>query len=252
MDHLNKEKLKMEIPNIKEKSSAFSNSSSFVKKNMWTLDGKFIESFVFKKVYFDFINKKINLEAYESISSDGKDIEVHKWVEDNLKKEVLKFATYNNHGNKIYEYEINGLDVVSSSSDFNHDDSDPSTLKLTLSYECLKRSISICDHHHHHNNKFIWTAGLAGDNVEFEIEISCKRLHKKHLSISFIKPSGIDVKLIDMLFSNSKPTIILNKYDNPGNQAIESKTLKNCELVSFVYENCKNHDKKYNIIISHS
>ena len=212
----------------------------------WKLEGKKLCPDSVKEVKFDFLKKIIYFEAFETV--DGYDVDLHTWLESDIERETLRFTTYCEFGKPIYEYNMNGLNVLENiSGEFSNIRPAYSTRKLAISYnEFNRRSFR------KGKGNSIYTICLAGDKAEFEliplISIIVHKGNIREVSLKIPKPDCIELKLINDLVSGLKPTLILNEYNKIEEQAIRSITLDKCELLNIKHE-CENLLNSYDILI---
>jgi hypothetical protein len=120
----------------------------FVRKFRWTLSGPHLPEQWLKKVEFDWMNKRLYCEVYETFVQPGK-VAVIDWLEsfEEYANEPLVFTTWDGCGNAIYEYTLHDLTLWKNDSDFDYSSSDVSTRKIVVSFSDAKyRAFDYIDH----------------------------------------------------------------------------------------------------------
>lgn len=112
----------------------------FVRKFRWTLRSTVLREHYVKNVQFDFVKQVIRLNVMEVVCAEDDDINVQKWLEGDLSRDVLVFTTYDGCGTPLYQYAIDGLTLLEDRAGFDYAVSDESERSVGLGYTGLKRT----------------------------------------------------------------------------------------------------------------
>lgn len=113
----------------------------FVRKFRWTLAGANLDEHYVKNIKFDFVGKKLEIEAYEIVADN--EINIHTWLESDLSKERLVFTTYDGCGTPLYSYVMSGIKLLSDTASFDYSSSAESTRLISVAYHEIRREFHL-------------------------------------------------------------------------------------------------------------
>lgn len=114
----------------------------FVRKFRWALEASNLGDHFIKNVKLDFHRKLVEFDCYECYEDTPKpEIEIQKWAESDISKEVMTFTTFDGCGASLYQYKFIGLQIVADSAFFDYSETDASFRRLVVSYDKHERKI---------------------------------------------------------------------------------------------------------------
>jgi hypothetical protein len=281
---LKKELLK-EIKTVTEKAAKFKNKREtakqqsrsmglgdladptmmFVRKFRWTLKSTVLQEHFVKKVDFDFTKQVLRIQVYEVVNTAEDDINVQKWLESDMSKDILVFTTYDGCGTPMYQYELTGLMLLEDKANFDYSDSDVSTRHIGIAFEEMKRTYFGKEQNKISVPKkgFKWKIRVQGSQDSYDVKVKARpTVDIQETEINFLNAKTWipgkatwqdlhmemerqhDMKPVTLLTQGSQPNLELELYDMTGKEHFETWLLKGCQLVSMYVANTENEKER--------